>query len=65
MDILPTLHTYAKLMYDQGVQEVDKHFVQDLGARSHHEANKEDYEEGVGRMIHLWIYKTLEMMEIS
>ena len=30
--ILPKLHTYAKLMYSRGVQEVKKHFVNDLGA---------------------------------
>jgi hypothetical protein len=35
-------------MYDRGAQEVEKHFVQDLDAKSQHEANKDDYEEGSG-----------------
>ena len=48
MDNLPKLHTYAKLIYDQGVQEVEKHFVYDLGARPQHEVNKDNYEEGGG-----------------
>ena len=48
MDNLPKLHTQAKLIYDWAIQEVEKHFAQDLGARPQHEANWEDYEEGVG-----------------
>ena len=48
MDNLPKLHTYAKLMYNRGVQQVEKHFVHHLGARLQDEANKEDYEEGSG-----------------
>ena len=45
MDNLPNLHTFAKLMYNQGVWEVEKHFVQDLGARPQHKVDKEGYEE--------------------
>ena len=48
MDNFLKLHTYAKLMYDQGVQEVEKHFVEYLGVRSQHEENKEDFAEGGG-----------------
>ena len=48
MDNLSKLHTYAKLMYDHGVQEVGKQLVHDLGAIPQHEANKKDYEEGGG-----------------
>ena len=48
MDNLLKLHTYAKLVYDRGVQEVEKHVVEYLGARPQHEANKEDFEEGGG-----------------
>jgi hypothetical protein len=48
MDNLPKLHTCAKVECDTGVQEVERHFVQDLGARPEHEANKEYCEEGVG-----------------
>ena len=35
-------------MYDQGVQDIEKPFVQDLGVRPQHEADKEDFEEGSG-----------------
>ena len=42
------LHTYAKLMYVCEVHEVEGHFVHDLGARSQHEGDKENYEEGSG-----------------
>ena len=55
MDNLPKFHTYTELMvqlgkswYDWAVQEVRKHFVQELGARPQHEVDREDYEEGGG-----------------
>ena len=48
MDNLPKLHTYAKLMYDWGVQKLKKHFVHDLGARPQHGADQKDYEEDGG-----------------
>ena len=34
------------LWYDRALQEVEKHFVHDIGARPQHGANQEDYEEG-------------------
>ena len=41
-------YTLHRLWYDRAVQEVEKHFVQDLGARPQHGADREDYEEGGG-----------------
>jgi hypothetical protein len=50
------LHTCAKLTirlgtlwYKHAIQEVEKHFVHDLGARPRHEVDQRDYEEGGGR----------------
>lgn len=40
-----TLH---RLWYDRAVQDVAKHFVNDLGARRQHGENQEDYEESGG-----------------
>jgi hypothetical protein len=55
MENLPKLHTNAKLMVQSGrlwcnreIQEAEKHFVQDRGARTQHGANREDYREGGG-----------------
>jgi hypothetical protein len=48
MDNFSKLHTYAKIMYDQGVQDFEKHFVEYIGVRSQHEENKEDFAEGGG-----------------
>ena len=65
MDNLPKLHTSPKLVYDTRVQEVERHFVQDLGARPQHEANKEYHEEDVGEIVTVMCYKTLETMKIG
>ena len=46
MDNLPNLRTYAKLMYHRAIQEVEKHFVQDPGARRG--VDWEHLEEGGG-----------------
>ena len=35
-------------MYNRAIQEVKKHFVKDLSARTQHGADQEDYEEGGG-----------------
>ena len=72
MDNLPKFHTYTELMvqlgkswYDWAVQEVRKHFVQDLGARPQHGVDREDMKRVVGRMRQLWIYYTLKTMKIG
>ena len=41
-------YTLHRLWYDRAVQEVEKYFVQDLGARPQHGADRDDYEEGGG-----------------
>ena len=48
MDNLSNLHTYAKLMYDQAIQQIKKHFVEDFGARPQHGVGRKYYEEGGG-----------------
>ena len=40
-------HTQS-LWYNQAIQEVEKHFVHDLGAKPQHGVDWEDYEEGSG-----------------
>lgn len=55
-------------MYNQGVQEVEKHYLHDLGASPQHEACKEDYEEGSGendRVIDLQNFKDDEKWLVS
>ena len=48
MDDLSKLHTYVKVMYDRAVQQIEKHFVHDFGARPQRGTYKKDYEEGDG-----------------
>ena len=53
MDNLPRFHTYTALMYNQGIQEVYKHFVQDLNVRPQNEAYiRKIVKRVVGRMIY-------------
>jgi len=53
------------LCNDRVVQEAEKHFVQDLGARSQHGTYQDDYEEGGRENDKSRIYKTSEMMKIG
>ena len=46
MDLSPKVAHTQKLVYDRGVQKVEKHFVQEFGATSQHGAVWKDYEEG-------------------
>ena len=57
-------HTQS-LWYDWAIQKVNRHFVQDLGARTQHGVDREDYEHGNGENDTIWIYKILEMMKIG
>ncbi|XP_024390792.1 uncharacterized protein [Physcomitrium patens] len=41
-------YTLHRLWHDRVVQDVEKQFVQDLGARPQHGADQDDYEEGGG-----------------
>jgi hypothetical protein len=41
-------YTLHRLWHDRVVQDVEKQFVQDLGARPQHGVDQDDYEEGGG-----------------
>ena len=49
----------CKLRYNRAVQEVKKHFVHDLGAKLHHKANREDYDEVRGGGLYNYGYTKL------
>ena len=66
MDNLSKLHTYTKLIYDRGVQEVEKNTLyMTLVLDPNMKHIRKIMKRVVGRMIQLWIYKPLEMMKIG
>jgi hypothetical protein len=49
-------HTQS-LGYDWAIQKVNRHFVQDLGARTQQGVDREDYKHGNGENDTIWITK--------